>query len=99
MSKFSFDVLQKAVFPFTDTADPDVILGAAFGEDVSLTRVGSDILASHVDPIVGAIENIGWLAVHVASNDVAASGICPRWLLILVLVPRPEDELLLTQIM
>jgi hydrogenase maturation factor len=99
MSKFPLDVLQKAVFPFTDTTDPDVILGATFGEDISLTRVGNDILASHVDPIIGAIENIGWLAVHVASNDVATSGIPPRWLLILVLVPRREDEFLLTQIM
>lgn len=99
MSKFSLDVLQRAVYPFTETADPDVLLGAGFGEDVSLTRVGNDILASHVDPIVGAVENIGWLAVHVACNDIATSGIPPRWLLILVLVPHPEDELLLTQIM
>ena len=28
-----------------------MILGSAFGEDVALTRVGEDILASHVDPI------------------------------------------------
>jgi hydrogenase expression/formation protein HypE len=70
-----------------------------FGEDVALTRVGGDILASHVDPIVGAIDNIGWLAVHVACNDIAASGVPPRWILVLVLVPRPDDEDLLEQIM
>jgi len=40
MSKFSLDVLQKRVFPFTKTEDPDVILGAVFGEDVALTQVG-----------------------------------------------------------
>ncbi len=34
MSKFSLDVLQRHVFPFTEVSDPDVILGAAFGEDV-----------------------------------------------------------------
>jgi hydrogenase expression/formation protein HypE len=72
MSKFSLDVLQKRVFPFMETDDPDVILGAVFGEDVALTRVGGDVLVSHVDPIVGAIGNIGWLAVHVACNDIAA---------------------------
>jgi len=99
MSKFSLDVLQKRVFPFMETDDPDVILGAAFGEDVALTRVGGDVLVSHVDPIVGAIGNIGWLAVHVACNDIAASGIPPRWILLLVLVPRPDDEELLEQIM
>ncbi|BCO31265.1 hypothetical protein TspCOW1_13680 [Thiohalobacter sp. COW1] len=47
-----------------------MILGASFGEDVALTRVGDDILVSHMDPIVGAIGNIGWLAVHVR--------LCPR---------------------
>jgi len=71
MSKFSLDVLEKRVFPFVGTKDPDVMLGAAFGEDVALTRMGGEILISHVDPIVGAIGNIGWLAVHVACNDIA----------------------------
>jgi hydrogenase expression/formation protein HypE len=99
VSKFSLDVLQRRVFPFVQTGDPHVILGAAFGEDVALTRVGEDILVSHVDPIVGAIGEIGWLAVHVACNDVAAAGIAPRWLLLLILVPRPEDEDLLERIM
>ena len=99
MSKFSLDVLQRCVFPYVETEDPDILLGSTFGEDVALTKVGEDILASHVDPIVGAIGNIGWLAVHVASNDIAASGIPPRWLLLLVLVPDSKQENLLEQIM
>jgi hydrogenase expression/formation protein HypE len=99
MSKFSLDVLQRRVFPFAKADGPDILLGAAFGEDVALTRVGDDILVSHVDPIVGAIGDIGWLAVHVACNDVATAGIPPRWLLLLVLVPSMEDEELLEQIM
>ncbi|MBW1802742.1 MAG: AIR synthase family protein [Deltaproteobacteria bacterium] len=99
MSKFSLDVLERRVFPYVETDDPDVILGAAFGEDVALTRVGGDVLVSHVDPIVGAIGNIGWLAVHVACNDVATSGAPPRWILPLVLVPTLDDEDLLEQIM
>lgn len=99
MSKFSLDVLEKRVFPFVGTKDPDVMLGAAFGEDVALTRMGGDILISHVDPIVGAIGNIGWLAVHVACNDIATSGAPPRWILLLVLVPSLKDEDLLEKIM
>jgi hydrogenase maturation factor len=99
MSKFSLDVLNKCVYPFLEAHDPDVILGAVFGEDVALTRVGDDILVSHLDPIVVAVKNIGWLAVHVACNDVATSGAPPRWILSLVLVPRKEDECLLEEIM
>jgi len=99
MSKFPLDVLERSVFPFTTCDDDDVILGSAFGEDVALTRVGGDILVSHMDPIVGAIDNIGWLAVHVACNDIATSGVPPRWVLPLVLVPQREDEALLKRIM
>ncbi len=99
MSKFSLDVLEKRVFPFTEVRDPDVLLGAAFGEDVALVQIGGDILAAHVDPIVGAVKGIGWLAVHVACNDIAASGVQPRWLLLLVMVPTPEDEETLEEIM
>jgi hydrogenase expression/formation protein HypE len=99
MSKFSLDVLNRCVYPYLKSNDPDVIVGAVFGEDVALTRVGNDILASHVDPIVGAVNNIGWLAVHVACNDIATSGMPPRWIQTLVLVPHKEDEALLEQIM
>jgi hydrogenase expression/formation protein HypE len=99
MSKFSLDVLQKHVFPFAKSTDPDVLLGAAFGEDVALTKIGDFILASHVDPIVGAIGGIGSLAVHVAANDIATSGIQPRWILLLVLIPDKDDTALLESIM
>lgn len=99
MSKFSLDVLNRCVYPYLKSRDPDVILGATFGEDVALTRVGDDILASHVDPIVGAVKGIGWLAVHVACNDIATTGVSPRWIQTLVLVPHEEDEALLEEIM
>lgn len=99
MSKFSLDVLNKHVFPYFSTNDPDVLLSPEFGEDVALTRVEKGILVSHVDPIVGAVKDIGWLAVHVACNDVATSGAMPRWILLLVLVPDKDDLELLEKIM
>ncbi len=99
MSKFSLDVLERYVYPFALARDADILLGSAFGEDVALSRVGGDILVSHVDPIVGAIGNIGWLAVHVSCNDIATSGVKPRWLLLLVLVPSVDDVDLVGRIM
>jgi len=70
MAKFSFEVMEQCVYPFTvkESEDPDVVLGSAFGEDVAVTRVGNDLLLSHVDPIVGAVNAVGWLAVHVAAT-------------------------------
>jgi hydrogenase expression/formation protein HypE len=101
MSKFPFEVLQECVYPYTKAKhqDTSVIMGSTFGEDVALTEVGGDILLSHVDPIVGAISGIGWLAMHVACNDIACSGIRPRWAQILLLVPSKEDHPLVKEIM
>jgi hydrogenase expression/formation protein HypE len=93
MSKFPLDVLKRYVYPHTvgKHSDPGIVLGSTFGEDVAVTRVGGDLLLSHVDPIVGAVNEIGWLAVHVACNDIAASGIRPRWIQLLVMVPSAND--------
>jgi len=99
LSKFSYQTLQKCVYPYRGSPDEHVLLGSAFGEDVSLTRVGDHLLASHVDPIIGAVAHIGRLAVHIACNDIAAAGVRPRWILTLVLVPSPHDEDLLKKIM
>jgi hydrogenase expression/formation protein HypE len=100
MSKFSLETLMECVYPFTKTNDDDsVIMGATFGEDVALVKIGNDILLSHVDPIVGAVSGIGWLAMHVSCNDIACSGIPPKWAQILVLVPDKEDTELVKTIM
>lgn len=101
MSKFSLEVLKRHVFPYTvgKNVDPDVVLGSTFGEDVAATRVGGDVLVSHVDPIVGAVKGMGWLAVHVACNDIAASGIRPRWIQLLVMVPSAKHVAEVEQIM
>jgi len=97
--KFSFDALQRSVYTHFQSEDQSIVLGSAFGEDVALTQVGGDLLASHLDPIEGAVAEIGWLAVHVACNDIATCGAKPRWLQLLVMVPGAADEPVLAQIM
>ncbi|MBN2568917.1 MAG: hydrogenase expression/formation protein HypE [Deltaproteobacteria bacterium] len=99
MSKITLDVLHRRVVPSAETADVGIVSDTAFGEDVAMTRIGNDILASCLEPIVGAIDHIGWLAMHAACNDVAARGIQPRWVVLLVLVPGVDDKGILVQIM
>jgi len=69
MSKFSLDVLKRCVNSFVGAHCTDMILGSAFSEDEALTRVRSDILVSHVNPIVGEIGNIGWLAARKSGGN------------------------------
>ena len=86
------------MFPFVGGGEPSVVLGTACGEEMALAQVGDDMLVCHADPIVAAIAGIGWLAVHVVYNDIATTGVRPRWILLIVPVPNLGDEDLPAQI-
>ena len=87
-------VLSELVLSRTGTANPDLLAGPAFGEDAAAIRVGDATLIVSTDPISLAAERIGQLAVTVASNDVAAAGGRPEFLLSTVLLPTADTALL-----
>ncbi|RLG61770.1 hydrogenase assembly protein HupF, partial [Candidatus Geothermarchaeota archaeon] len=94
MGKIPHDLMEKYVYGRLGRYRDDVLVLSKPGVDVSVTKIDRDIvMVSHLDPIVGAVEKIGWLAVHIACNDIATSGIEPRWILSLILLPedwKPE---------
>jgi len=69
-----------------------VILGPKIGEDASVIDFKDKVLVVHSDPITGAVENIGWLAVNIVANDIATRGVKPLWMLIVLLLPRNMDS-------
>lgn len=83
------DLLTKYVLSRVGAPDPSVIVGPTIGEDAAVIDLGDGrVLVAHVDPITGAVESLGWLAVHIASNDVAVRGVRPRWLLSVLYLPE-----------
>ena len=99
MGKFPSSVLKKYVFTRTGTRRDDVLVWPGEGIDVAVTSLDQDfVMVSHCDPIVGALHKIGWLAVHIACNDVATSGIEPRWILPTILLPEEWSEGMLNEI-
>ncbi|SDR16722.1 AIR synthase family protein [Natronobacterium texcoconense] len=89
------DELFAHVFERTGDADVDetVLQGPADGEDAAaIDWPGGDLVVSS-DPISLAASQVGNLGVHVACNDVAASGADPRWLTVVVLLPDEEADL------
>ena len=71
-----------------NVTDPNVILGPRMREDAALIDTGADdYLIVSSDPITFAAEQIGWYAVHVNANDIAASGGTPRWMVMTVILP------------
>ena len=75
-----------------DVTDPRVALGARAGEDAALIDMGDRYLVAKTDPITFATDLIGWYLVQVNSNDLAAMGATPRWLMATLLLPEGTTE-------
>ena len=72
--------------------DPRVLVGPGVGEDAAHISFGGVTLIAKADPVTFATDLIGWYAVNVNANDVAASGGTPRWFLATVLLPEGIDS-------
>ena len=69
-------------------SDKRVILGPKLGEDAALIDFGDKYLVATTDPITFATDLLGWYLVHINSNDIAAMGGTPQWLLTTLLLPE-----------
>ena len=67
--------------------DPAVIVGPRFGEDAAVLDIGERYLVAKCDPITFTAHRIGWYALQINANDVAAMGARPRWFLSTLLLP------------
>ncbi|MDE0027681.1 MAG: AIR synthase-related protein [Spirochaetaceae bacterium] len=74
------------LLPGTGGAHPDVLIGAAIGEDAAVVT-GAPRLVLTGDPITLAGDAIGRYAVAVNCNDLVAMGAEPRYLTTTVLLP------------
>ena len=86
------EVLEQTVFKYTGAERDDVVFGAARGEDAAIVRAGDQLLVLKCDPISGAVERIGWLAVNVVTNDIATRGVRPSWLLSCIMLPKGSGK-------
>jgi hydrogenase expression/formation protein HypE len=96
--KVPTEVLQEIVFRNLGAKRDDVVLSPSIGEDAAIVQAGNVVLAMSSDPITGAEEWLGWLAVHVSANDVATRGVQPRWFNSIILLPRTSTTELIEKI-
>ena len=77
--------------------DPALITGPAIGNDAAVIELDKGCLVVATDPVTFTADQIGWYAVHVNANDVAAMGARPRWFLIDILLPEGKTDGPLTE--
>lgn len=77
----------------------EILIRPKMGEDCSGIFLGDEICVVSTDPITGAQKDIGYLAVHINCNDIAASGAEPIGILLTLLLPDKSTEEDLKEIM
>jgi len=89
------DALRRLVYTHLGAPRADVLVRAAIGEDCASIAFGDEVAVLTTDPVTGAGRDLGWYAVFVATNDLAAAGAEPVALLLTVLLPPAgaADEL------
>ena len=82
------------VLAATGADDAAVDVGPAYGEDAAAIDLdgAESTLVVAADPLSLAADAVGELAVHVACNDVAASGADPRWLTHTLFLPDGDPD-------
>ncbi len=91
------ELSEKVIKVFSKGLSSDVLIGPSIGEDAAVIDLGSGkLLVVHPDPISGAIEYLGFLAIHIPSNDVAVTGAKPSYITDVILLPEGwcADELI-----
>jgi hydrogenase maturation factor len=73
-----------------DILDERVVIGPGIGEDAAAIDMGDHYLIVKSDPITFVQDRIGWYAVNINANDIAAMGGTPQWFLVTILLPEEE---------
>lgn len=86
------NLLREVVFKNLGAERAEVVLGPSLGIDGAVIEFGSHSAIVSMDPITGAMERIGWLAVNVNANDVATFGVEPAFFFSCILLPKDADK-------
>lgn len=99
IGKLSGDTLERMVLSTIQFLREDVLVHAGLGEDCAIIDFGDEVCLVTSDPITGAAEGVGELAVHVSCNDIAANGGTPVGVQVVLLLPEHTKEEEIHQIM
>ena len=82
----------EVVFRYLGTPREEIIVGPSYGLDGAVVQIGNKLLVTSMDPITGALERLGWLAVNINANDVATFGVAPAFFSSCLLLPEDAIE-------
>lgn len=92
IGKIPNELLEEIVIRNLHNKREDVLVHAGIGKDCAVIDFGEYGCVLSSDPITGASNNIGSLAIHISCNDIAASGAEPIGVMMTMLLPPSTTE-------
>lgn len=86
--KLDSKLLEDIIFKNIKYKRPEVITRPGIGEDCAVVDYGDYECVLSTDPITGAVNEIGRLAIHISCNDIASNGIEPLGILLACMLPE-----------
>ena len=90
--KIPIDILKEIVFNNLGVKREEVTLGPSVGLDGAVIEIGDKSLVVSMDPLTGATERLGLLAVNINANDIATFGVKPSFFSSCILLPKNSDK-------
>ncbi|MDD7363864.1 MAG: AIR synthase-related protein [Peptoniphilus sp.] len=95
VGKLSNEELEKLILSKLKNTRPEVIGSSSVGEDTATLDLGGDYAVLSSDPITGAVDNLGKLAIYISVNDVSTKSADAVGVLLTLLLPvdTTSDEI------
>ncbi|QOR36230.1 AIR synthase family protein [Clostridium sp. 'deep sea'] len=88
IGKLPPELLEQLILNKLTNRREEVLVRSSTGQDSTILTTNNKPIVLSTDPITGEVANIGWFAIHVACNDVAANGAEPVGVLLTLLLPK-----------
>lgn len=90
--KLDSELLKNIVFKHITYKSKDVMVRPGIGKDCAIVDYGDNVCVLSTDPITGATNEVGKLAVHISCNDIASEGLEPLGIMLAIMVPEGTTE-------
>lgn len=92
IGKLTDEQLEALVLSRLPQLSNNTLSGAGIGADCAWLKTGENLLVTSSDPITAGGSESGTLAIHVSCNDIAACGVRPTGILIVIIAPPSATE-------
>jgi len=92
IGKLTDEQLESLVLSRLPRLSSKTLSGAGIGADCAWLKTGENLLVTSSDPITAGGSEAGTLAIHVSCNDIAACGVQPTGILIVIIAPPDSTE-------